>query len=1372
MGRYTNWLSEIGNDDEFWADEYMRTSSFPLPIVLEYENLRNLAKAGNVYGCLLQIKDLYEVIIKIPVMMAWVIAEKKGDHTSEMYPELLKRFLGKQLSMGDWNTIAGLFVDSAGVFCLPDDLTELLKQTRDLFRKPIADKENIVKWRNTEIGHGALRVEDDEDYQEEIAVILEFLRKYFTGRNKAVFVKDYYDDLYFEQDGRRICGNSEQPSEGELVLVAGGERFDTVPQILFGENITNFFDSYRWDKSITRYLDYISGKERYVKEPFFQTLYYRWDVSARSERDLTEAEFISRGEEAQLDQMVIDRTDYKKPKYITNKIKDALEELGKGVITVRMERGTGKTALASRLNGLYYGFKDLLIKSAEIRVYHIGNSSTGDVNDFVSAFNTIFKRNFNHQKDIREIRGSVDISAESETPSSDLAAALGTYHREYGRDHTILVVDGIDELTSRNSGILDFIPAAEQLEEGCFVMLMTRFEDEPGVSSASAKYVRKAVGLAESSGRLLSFRRDTEENRELLGRYIDSVGTVHTDAEKNKIIEKADCRFLYVKILTAVAEGMDWDMKDEREVMDRYISFLSDIYGKRFSHELNKILAVIALTGSFTYGMYREFFRGDFSAKTLGIMNDIMPLLSVERTEDGNEFRFANECYYRYVRDLLKVEIKAQSEVFFEEGESLTASDSEEGPVMPTVDISAVTQADEIRAASKFRAIILNILSRILTFAEEEGEEVWFYSNDLMEILSIFLYVRLDQNTSGNVREMADMLAKRMFPVFLNAVRKGAKIKAIYYYENFFDKTILSGASEDLFRPLLNVLSTAQNKRTLIYTLTFFLPASLCEEYSSAVAKAGSQDLAAECLWEYWCSICQFDEYSTTEMDYSFEAYCSGEKLIRLYGLAGILLTDNLDADTLTGLNKSRLASLQLLTGLLIFCEYEAAQDVLLKMESEGIAITWPGEQMRDDDLIDALRDGCADILVEERKEAMESQRSIEKDDKIIANVEIILEDIKNNNFDNTDKIDTNTLIGIVSSHRDLLEGRAAEILARRKEQLLNKFLENRGEYSFFGAERKLYITLILDPSISESDVALALLYEYCRYYAGRKALFGYTSSTEGMGECLAEDDFSLLYCSRETTYLLQWLIEQGKNEEAMQLTEAINRTIAKLDNMLSEESFGLDHLSRSIIKRHLPRCSRYYAMCVRFGILGPGKGSEKILNQADMFRQRLISLIESADEYTSDDILQEYIHMTLSHYYYTGRYEHGSAVCLEMLKTIQKRKEQGGPAASLLDKVATLLELYKRIFDYLSIGNREHLDITDDLRMHKDEFHDDSFYYFKDLLITQGPYVSDEFYGCICTLLTDIAEGELKEPSGYRFRVSAPRNIGQGSVSDIALYM
>ena len=68
-----DWIKNLAENNQYKAECVLCDDSiWPTPIAKCYNDLLHLMEEGNVYGSLLQIRDLYETILKIPVLAALI----------------------------------------------------------------------------------------------------------------------------------------------------------------------------------------------------------------------------------------------------------------------------------------------------------------------------------------------------------------------------------------------------------------------------------------------------------------------------------------------------------------------------------------------------------------------------------------------------------------------------------------------------------------------------------------------------------------------------------------------------------------------------------------------------------------------------------------------------------------------------------------------------------------------------------------------------------------------------------------------------------------------------------------------------------------------------------------------------------------------------------------------------------------------------------------------------------------------------------------------------------------------------------------------------------------------------------------------------
>ncbi len=123
MENRNQWLKELGCNEQLWAKQL---GTIPSMIKLSYVQLRNLAKDGQVYGVMLQCKDLYETLYKIPIIMTLIIIDSDAKYKEESaYTDILKASLSSPMSMGHWHTLAGVIIKKDKELHLPRRLVNI-----------------------------------------------------------------------------------------------------------------------------------------------------------------------------------------------------------------------------------------------------------------------------------------------------------------------------------------------------------------------------------------------------------------------------------------------------------------------------------------------------------------------------------------------------------------------------------------------------------------------------------------------------------------------------------------------------------------------------------------------------------------------------------------------------------------------------------------------------------------------------------------------------------------------------------------------------------------------------------------------------------------------------------------------------------------------------------------------------------------------------------------------------------------------------------------------------------------------------------------------------------------------------------------------
>ena len=638
------WLIEIGDSDEYWA-KYLE--NVPNMICISYKHLRTLARDGKVYGTMLQCKDIFELVCKTPLIMVLISLEANQRYKdTEVFQDILKICLDSPMSMGSWDSLAGIIVKKNKDLHLPENIYQILKRTRKLYQEKISDSaSNVVNWRNNTIGHGVLRFENDDSYKKELTCLLKLLKEYFDGQKKYS-IKGLYDNLYFFLGENRLTGEywSDEVNEGNVQLAFNGIKTDTSNYIVNQNYKCYLFDAFYKSKRIVKYSSYIDGHSIIATNSYFSELANRVKMTKTTQKDIKSV-YIKREEEKVLEYLNAP-IDYVEPKWLIEALEKKMEDLGKGTIIIFMERGTGKSAFANQMNGLYHSSS--LIPDAFSRSYHIQNAVLRGLSDFVNSINFGYRHSNNADADLYGSEKELpSISLKDENLQQSLAHFLNTYHCIYQRDYTILLLDGIDELTPDISDIINFLPSRELLDDGIFIVLLSRFEDETTVLGQSKEYIKKARNIADG---IIKLSRKSKFNEDVLVQYIKRTSPDIGMNDIEPLILKSDYRFLYLKAILSVSGDYSLDNTSETSFISSFMDYVNSFYGINQQTKIKEIAVAMALFSNISLNDYKQYIAcQEITYEFVGLFNNLLPLMTVTHQDGVTCYAFADQAYNEYI---------------------------------------------------------------------------------------------------------------------------------------------------------------------------------------------------------------------------------------------------------------------------------------------------------------------------------------------------------------------------------------------------------------------------------------------------------------------------------------------------------------------------------------------------------------------------------------------------------------------------------------------------------------------------------------------------------------------------------------------------
>jgi tetratricopeptide (TPR) repeat protein len=671
---------ELPVDYLFYSDAF--DSYYPL-LAHKYHVLYGYMKEQSYFGALLEYKDVVEIVLKFPTLVAINHLWRKDDYELPEEKSILELLLGKPLSLGDWQTVCGNFIKLYnGTAPEYIGIAAMLKPLLEAVNK-FYDKGLIVHWRNETIGHGALQtnLESNSEFISEFTVRLKALKTHLASNRHLYDQLEVLDSL-----GRLLRGKDcEEHIIGDMLKVRlGAVEYDQTPFVLVKEQTTNIFDS--CIKDSVYLLNYITGKkvkQRYDLADVFaekRKVYIKnkdVDELGKSTSKLTDIVFPSEMIDI-LSKMADEKETFTNPEYIIGDIKRFLAGNDKGVLFLQMERGMGKTTLVRAMDQLAMGnvYLDDGQNNMAVRAYYINNMFSYQINRFQneSVFILHNTKNFNIER-MSQSNISVnfinvkDMAAEFARFLNDVLVHV--YQQQTSARKLLFIIDGLDEIRYDDKRtIFDCIPHSEKLADGVYIILTGRHKSEV------APWIREKYALVEGkSVSTISYYCTNEHNRNTLENYLarqlykkTPVETLHEEIDIiNAIIEKGGHRFLYVKALRELlkADTFDIDEISDESILERYLNVLERKYGKGKHYEkIKRLLLITALLDepasmeelSYLYSLE----SADF--KFIGYLTDLKGLLRIDRTGTGETISASvgamHEDWKRYLIDRNKDIVK------------------------------------------------------------------------------------------------------------------------------------------------------------------------------------------------------------------------------------------------------------------------------------------------------------------------------------------------------------------------------------------------------------------------------------------------------------------------------------------------------------------------------------------------------------------------------------------------------------------------------------------------------------------------------------------------------------------------------------------
>lgn len=613
------WKTKIMND-AYWFD-MQQNSNFPYILRNEYMRIKNLIDAGQTYGAVLQLKDVYEIALKLPTLIGIANIYNKPDKTEEEFITL-ENALEKELSLGNWYKVMKKVNDVITEM----DLKEIYEQVIELWdwrgrnssnkeRKKIGKYNDFIHWRNSTIGHGALAYDDNIEYQETFELILLRLKEYFH-KCESIYAKY---PILIKESNKTISLNhvnwyerTIDPGEN-LVVEIDGKDIKLYPFILIFENGFYLFDSYLYGKRKYDTLCYTNGKKVvYNREKRIQKLIeqcYSEILQSHRANDIKD-KFIKYRHSIEdewhrfEDEINIETAFYQEKfydvDYLDEWLLNKLESPDDKIFLLLMDGGMGKSAWCrgydSRFNPTPKKIKDYTIKNI-----YINNSYHSNTDSVLTAIaDAVTLRSDNVKGYIQDVPRTINRKAVNKR--QELVDFLEFYRlcmynsKEWENEKLLLIIDGLDEL-NEDKELYEWLPSDENLTNNIRLLLTSRPHINDKGKILVPDIIQKNVNIKFNNQKIV--RNTDEVNKTFLykcaiSKINSSNATYKLDEnEINSMIKSADYNFLRLKMyLVVFNKNKQISLND---LYSLYVKEISGYYCEKYLENLYKILGIMAM---------------------------------------------------------------------------------------------------------------------------------------------------------------------------------------------------------------------------------------------------------------------------------------------------------------------------------------------------------------------------------------------------------------------------------------------------------------------------------------------------------------------------------------------------------------------------------------------------------------------------------------------------------------------------------------------------------------------------------------------------------------------------------------------------------
>ncbi|MBF1742472.1 MAG: tetratricopeptide repeat protein [Veillonella dispar] len=586
-----SWFKRFAENKTIW--ENIALGKVPSVIGLQYERLRDLLKADELYGAQIKVKDIYEIEIKFLVLI--ILSEAfNNDKIKQIYAPHIYDLMKANPSLGTWLALA------KQLYQLNDSvISPIYKILKSLIEYD--NKEHIVAWRNANIGHGFLMLESEISFQDSLKEKIESLVNNFINNldlYSEVRLCTKLNNILIDVNDKNILEN-DLDDVNELFILVENRELKLIPLIQCYKSSVYFFDSYIVKKAMTKYLasstnDKYTLLEKKLSDMFssVKILLHMDLVDNAADEGLFIEENIKRVDE------LVTPSIFFRYDFINKHINEWLKNYNNGNFLIEMKAGMGKTTFVKMADQLSYNNfqigEDILCRAFYINSIY-GYSKEYFIN---SLTNSLLETNSGEH-----ITGNLpQINLYTKDAKYEFAQKINSIFRYYkqklGIKKLVIFIDGLDEIPySVDSTIADIIPTASDLDVGIYFIFTSRL-----ISDDISVFTKNKVLNQLNFQSQLCVNPQTDVFNDYKDNLFKSIikQSIISAEDASRLIELSNNNALELQYLISLYNDLGSsifnDIKESNNFIDFYWSSIRSLFGENYYTELLSVVKLLSFT--------------------------------------------------------------------------------------------------------------------------------------------------------------------------------------------------------------------------------------------------------------------------------------------------------------------------------------------------------------------------------------------------------------------------------------------------------------------------------------------------------------------------------------------------------------------------------------------------------------------------------------------------------------------------------------------------------------------------------------------------------------------------------------------------------